>query len=773
MRMLDRRVSTLVLASAVVTGAFGVRAQAKEPTFEYVVRPGDTCASIAEGVLGDKRRWPVIHEHNPGMGPIPHRLKPGSVLILPVQGRGPDARLTDVRRQVQTRAPREPNWQQALAGKELFRGWRVNTLDKAAADVTFHDGSIVQMRQNTLIIIYGGISRPTRRRTTEATLERGSLRSRLGELRLDVKTPNAEAGLDGGSSVVRVDDEGTSYLSHHDGPEAQFKLTKGEAVRVKPGFGSKARKGDRRPSKPRPLPTTPRWEDDAPQLFVGTSLTGGGSIRGSWTPVEVATAYRVEIARGKDGEDVVVATTVPAAVTHLEVHRLPEGQYQARVSAIDAGGLESPRSSPRPMRVRLLTLHGPGLETVPETREGEGSIGAPPPTPTVLPGTRLVSPVGLRCGPPQEAKVESVELVRDGMHQLSCVGSDGVSSSELEVLVAAPTMQLVEPVTDTLLVRGAEPRTFIVAVESELTLPDDARLRVRPEGTRRETAARGRRTVLELAATEQDPDELALELVVGQGASAVVLASIGFDVIDPPVLDFAPNEALGLALSPNLLGLRNDRREGSGPFTTLAYRDGPSAGESRWRLNIGAEVSPIRRLRLGIAVPVDVAESPAGAAGETDQGILTWVEYRILMRHDLSLQTTLSVWFPATGSEGSIPRTRFLPSVEASYVLGRRWLFRTRQGAILNTGTGGPFAWASAYGLDVKLVRRLAISGELDVVLGRSAGRAVTGVGGGPGLSLLLGPARLYFGARFAATDDFQSTNGNYTLTGGLRLAFE
>ena len=51
--------------------------------------------------------------------------------------------------------------------------------------------------------------------------------------------------------------------------------------------------------------------------------------------------------------------------------------------------------------------------------------------------------------------------------------------------------------------------------------------------------------------------------------------------------------------------------------------------------------------------------------------------------------------------------------------------------------------------------------------------QAVTGVGAGPGISVLAGPASIYFSARFAATQDFEDVNGKYTLTGGLRLSFE
>ena len=765
-----------IIATLGMVAAFGARADAQSSptgeTFEYVIQPGDTCAGIAERLFGNKRSWDLIHQHNPGMGPTPHRLVPGKVLILPRLEQGPDARLTDVQRIVQTRAPKTPDWERARQGKELYRGWRVNTLERASADVTFQDGSLVQMRQNTLIIIYGGVYRDARRKTTEASLEHGTLRSRLSEFRLDVKTPTADAALEGGSSVVSVEDDGTSLLSNHEGGEARFKVTMGEAVSVKPGFGSKARKGERRPTKPVPLPDTPAWLGDLARVFSGVR-SEGGTVRGAWTPVEEATSYRIEIAKGGDGGEVVVATTAPSAVTSFEVHRLPDGVYFARVSAIDAGGFESPQSPAHTMKVRLVSLDAPGEKSTSTATAELGNPAEAPLPARVLPGTEVVAPQDLRCGTGKHDKASTLTLDDAGTHEVHCVGSDGAAAPKFEVAVVAPTLEVVDPETSAPLIRNAKPQLVTVAVQSELPLPDDRRFRVPGGVVLEQLSATGDTTTLELSATKEGPDELALQLVTGPADDEAVLASINFEVIESESLDFAPNEALGLALSPNVLGLMNDRREGSGPFVTFSYIGDPRADRGKWRLNLGGEIAPVRRVRIGIAIPVDVHRSGISPGAIRDEGILLWGGYRIFMRRDFSLYAELGVWFPNAQEDRSILRTRFAPTIEGSYLLNDRWLFRSRQGAILETSSGGPFLWASAYGIDIKLVRLFAISAELDVVLGRSSGEAVTGVGGGPGFSVLAGPAALYFATRFAATDDFKVLNGKYTFTGGVRLTFE
>ncbi|NNE17117.1 MAG: LysM peptidoglycan-binding domain-containing protein [Myxococcales bacterium] len=749
-------------------------AQAAEPpeTYEYRIQPGDTCAAIAERLFGNKRRWDLIHKHNPDMGPAPHRLVPGQVLILPRLEQGPDARLTDVERTVQARAPQNPDWERARRGKELYRGWRVNTLERASADVTFQDGSLVQMRQNTLIIIYGGVYRDARRKTTEASLERGTLRSRLSEFRLEVKTPTAQAGLDGGSSVLSVDDQGTSFLSNHDGGEAQFKVATGEAVRVKPGFGSKARKGIPRPTKPKPLPPTPNWNSDLDLTFPGIRAEGG-TVRGAWSPVEAATSYRVEIAKDREGGEVVVATLVPSSVTSFEIHRLPEGVYFARVSSIDGEGFESPQSSAHAMNVHLVHLELPGQDADESTVATPGDASDAPLPARVLPGTKVIAPTGFRCGTGSQDEARAFELADAGVHEVRCVSDEGEAVPPIEVAVVAPVLKLLEPEAKVPLVQGQDPWRVAVAVQSELPLPDAARLRAPNGFTLDEVSTSGNATTMDLGATKESPDALALALVVGPANDETVLATLQIDLIESERLDFAPNEALGLMLTPNVLALTNDRREGSGPFATIAYLGDPKSDNGKWRLSLGAEIAPVRRARIGIAIPVDVHRSGVSPVPVRDEGILVWGGYRIFMRRDFSLYTELGVWFPSVGDSEAVVRTRFAPAIEGSYLLVDRLLFRSRQGAILETSSGGPFLWASAYGIDIKLVRLLSISAELDVVLGKSGGDAVTGVGGGPGLSVLAGPAAIYFATRFAATDDFRASNGKYTFSGGLRLTFE
>jgi nucleoid-associated protein YgaU len=52
----------------------------------YNVQEGDRYATIAEKFLGDKARWPEIHELNKDIFPDPGRIQHGVRIRIPVQG---------------------------------------------------------------------------------------------------------------------------------------------------------------------------------------------------------------------------------------------------------------------------------------------------------------------------------------------------------------------------------------------------------------------------------------------------------------------------------------------------------------------------------------------------------------------------------------------------------------------------------------------------------------------------------------------------------------
>ncbi len=355
------------MATAIATWSSSQSAFAGDDVVEYVVKKGDTCVRIAKRELGSRRAYRLIHKHNPNLGKLPHRLVPGSILLLPKIIQAPDAHVTEKQGKVRVRKPAAADWLAANKGMPLFRSWRVNSQEESSAELTFADNSAIYLRENTVVVVYGPSSKRAKTASTYASLESGTLRTRIGELDskrpMVVETPGSETALASGSAVVSVDGSGTSRIANHDGSDVMVRSRgkRSKAVSVAVGMGSKVER-DKRPEKPRPLPPTPVWEPGVRHV-VGASPTGG-TLRGKWKPVAEAESYRVEIAIDPLARAVVAHVIVPNSITEFEASGLPEGTYYASVSAIDNDKFESIPSPREMMKISMIKVQG-GAEGIP------------------------------------------------------------------------------------------------------------------------------------------------------------------------------------------------------------------------------------------------------------------------------------------------------------------------------------------------------------------------------------------------------------------------
>ncbi|MCC6994215.1 MAG: FecR domain-containing protein, partial [Deltaproteobacteria bacterium] len=475
----------LLLAAVVAAGATRARADEPvvEPTFTYVVRAGDTCNKIGKRVYGDGERYDLIHKYN-ALGPLPHRLVKGQALRLPVLLPTPDAKLTGAAGPVRARPPETEAWREAARGLPLFRLWRVNSQDRASAEITFRDDSRVYLRENTVVIIYGDTGARARRDTQDAVLERGTLKTRLGELAgeggFQLETPSAAAGVGRGAVVFEVDDTGATRVSNLEGDAVSVagklgalasvgaaaggagagagaaaakppKLKKTRPVAVAPGMGVAVEPG-KAPGTPRALPAAPQWTDAAD---VATVLLGATPVTLSWQPVAVAARYRVELSRDPGGADIESRVEVPADVTSFEAQGLPEGSYWVRVSAVDADRFESAPSS-----ARRLTL-GVARALPPRGLAG----GADAALAHVVGGT-LLAPAGCRCGPADgsAAAAPALLLRSPGPLALRCETAAGAPAGGFELEVAPLAVTLPGPTT----LRAGDSATVVVVVPAGL-----------------------------------------------------------------------------------------------------------------------------------------------------------------------------------------------------------------------------------------------------------------------------------------------------------------
>ncbi|MBH23419.1 MAG: hypothetical protein CMH57_02935 [Myxococcales bacterium] len=423
----------ILLTAACLVAAPTVASAQEGQTFVYTIKGGETCMSIAERFYGEKTHYNLIHQHNPDLGPLPHDLQPGQQIRLPLLIDDPDARVTGRRGEVRAKPPARPSWKSAALGLELYRAWRVNSRDEAAAELTFLDASRLYMRENTLVIIYGSTSRKIRRQTTEAELQYGTLRARMddlagGQKALEVSTPASDAELSGGEALINVDEEKVTRVANHSGRPARVagnsaRRSRSPAkrerhvVQVNAGMGSKVSVGQD-PTPPKPLPPAPAWATPARRAVFAP----GGQIAifsFSWAPEPKASRYRVEFFADANRTRSLGATTTPG--TEVELQQ-PPGSYFVTVSSIDDDKFEGPPSAIARVEVLPLKALGPNNTWLNEV----DSVPA---------GSRLSLPDRGACTLNGEPASQTQLLVKPGVYTLRCQLPSAPEPVETEINV--------------------------------------------------------------------------------------------------------------------------------------------------------------------------------------------------------------------------------------------------------------------------------------------------------------------------------------------------
>ncbi|MBS2017936.1 MAG: FecR domain-containing protein [Deltaproteobacteria bacterium] len=412
----------VVVAAACLARSPEARADDDPNVVRYTVKKGEDCPAVAASAFGDRSRVDLVHALNPDLGPVPHHLREGQVLLLPkaLSGPpGPDATLTRVKNKVEVRAPelRAP-----AVPDPLFAGNRVSTQTASTADLRFRDETQVRLGESSLIVILG--SSATKSPITPAataTLLDGSMRARLSALagrlpeKPGVETPSARVAMKEGESQISVDPKKTTRLAVYTGGSAITAQKK--TVPVDGGFGSKAESGSP-PTPPRPLPPAPVWSaaPAALALFEGDATDVTGDYGPGTGPGDPAAEWHVQLAKDAAFDDVIVDARVPANVTRLEARALTAGRYFARVSAIDADAFEGPWSEARGVTAVRV-------ETSPMGRRR----------------TRVVPPAGLVCTLDGAPLRDAVDVARVVPHEVVCAAAEG-SGAEAKAMLALSAM---------------------------------------------------------------------------------------------------------------------------------------------------------------------------------------------------------------------------------------------------------------------------------------------------------------------------------------------
>ena len=390
----------------------------------YTVTAGDDCISIATKQLGSRAGIPALHKANPQLGAMPHKLKAGQVLTIPDLKTPSDAKLSATRGAVKVREPANPSWNNGQRGMELFRAWRVNTQTQASAEITFRNNSQIDMREDTVVIIYGAEATKTRIDSAAVQLESGALRARLGELSgrktsTSVVTPSSGVTGFGAEFLIAVNLAGMSIIANHgQAPVAvrsvnAKKLATGKPVVVAQNMGTRVEVG-KPPEKPRPLPATPIWSTPAGILLGNPTAT----VRGQWTAVARAAKYRIELADSNQRDQVTILE-IPSTATAFEMPNLAAGNYSVRIAAIDADGLESKASAPLQTTVEVVAAPW-------QMTNGQAVLAI---------GSTLTPPGGRTCQLDQQTIVDHVTIATAGPHTLQC-GASKLAFATAPVTVA-------------------------------------------------------------------------------------------------------------------------------------------------------------------------------------------------------------------------------------------------------------------------------------------------------------------------------------------------
>lgn len=763
---------------------------------EYAVREGETCGMIARRMYGHSRRYDLIHEHNPELGPMPHRLSAGQILRLPQVevSDDSDATVTAVRRRVESQRPQASRWDRARVGQELFQGWRVSTGERSSAELTFRASSVATIREETLVIVYGGEARRVRREGARAVIREGALLSRLGSLSggsepLEVETPTAVATLEEGEHSVHVD-RGRTRVAAHRGRAARVRSRRGGAeVEVPEGHGTSVREGSP-PSPPRRLPAAPQWVPDQPSRYLALA-SRGGTLTAGWRPVNTASHYRVEIARRPDGRDMVAAATVPAEVNRFEAHQLPPGDYYARVCTIDEEGFEGRPDEAAAFEVVGVTIVEPGaappepapepenpalarLEAIDDSVDPLGE--APPPVP-VLQGSRLIAPEGVVCAAGESEPSEALVFDSVGELYLTCVDPEGENIVGLDVTVAALRMRVLSE-------DGGEHPTLLrerrsaVLVEVEgadvtgVSLDGAAGLTV-VESSPREGG--GFRATIRAAADAPDASEL--RLVRGDA----VLASASVGTADAPPAPARPSgpvrpvhEGLGRAAFASAVGLVDERRHGHAMWLGV-HLQSARIGEPdvRLRTTVGLRASLLEeRVRIGAQVPLDIVGQGARLADRGDRDVFATLSSLILDEGMVGLAAEAGLWIPTSGTQSArgLRQARLQVAADLSLRFAERLTLRTRQAGIFDLVADESLLWASAYGLDVWIAGPLSIGLEGTVTIGREDDADWFAGGTALAVGLDLAPVFVSVVGRYGFGDDLLT---DATVGANLRGSFD
>ncbi len=785
---------TLTAVVLLASSAAPATARAKKTSL-YTVQPGDSCWSIAQRFFGKGERYDIIHRYN-RLGPLPHLLKPGQKIRLPIGRGGADARVNWLRRDVKARAPRAVDWRRARRNMELWKLYRVSTGKRSSAGIRFVDQSHLRMRAKALLVIYGSSSKRTRlKRTVKTTvvLKRGTIKGGLARLDreagLEVRTPSSKVNLKSKLSQVQVDRLKTSIVSVYNG--FANVLARGLKVTVPKNYGTYVKRG-RRPAKPIPLPAAPTWTGKSGDAVVLVPPGHKGGFEARWVGPKRARRYRVEVARDARFNQIMVDAVVGAGIRRFRASKLSLGTYWARVASIDRHKLEGRPSAP--IKVKLLALKS--SRRLHRSTQGEYiAVGLLRLNLQRQHGAAVeVSVNGSAYG----TAADAVRLSKPGRYNIRCRIKGKKTTSELKVRLLAVKSSL-RGTTRGVRVGGS-------ALPLSVALQDDRGnpavlpglyLRADPGGAVRLLSTAAGQYTATLRAPARYPGKV-IRLTLGWAAG--VLASTEVAVTSPPPRHVPPTPIVKkrVPVKPPIVWRTASAafewgRPGPGlpsrtgiPATYLglsslvADRDaGSGTREVALRLALRGGLSLLKgRLGLDLDLPWYAGDITQEPVSESELGIprlglrvLAWQGHGITLTPSLRISGHSATRQVVTVEPGLIFEWRHRKLL----TLGTNQVLAADASVKKDAWTDSSLFYSSAYYANVRPLSWLSVTAELGLAVALTGPRELKGtipvtLGG----TLWFHPGRVRVGVTAAGglTDDARRLLGRYTVGLSLDLAY-
>ena len=248
--------------------------------------------------------------------------------------------VTRTRNSVKSKRAEAIVWMSADVGKHLFDRDAVQTLDRSAADITFDEHSILNMGENSLLIIKKQIQDPLfREKRSFMVLVDGDLRGRINgsnpnSVHLEIGTPAATINTKGGAATkkeldfkISVNPDKSSTIAVYSG-SAEV-AANGKKVIVKENQATVVAMGQV-PLKPRTIPTVVTLRVPSKgRTYPYRDLPP--HIRFHWKDQAAATGYHFLLARDPEFREIVTEDTFEG--NKFKHGNLVEGTYYWKVSA--------------------------------------------------------------------------------------------------------------------------------------------------------------------------------------------------------------------------------------------------------------------------------------------------------------------------------------------------------------------------------------------------------------------------------------------------------